>query len=183
MGELVGQLRIGLRSALEYRPRALILRIRRLLLRPPGLSPKRGGGVDEFLRGELAAGITHAGERTASGRRTSKRRFRLLYAGQSHPAMLPPRMATRDKLQDGAERLLADIREIKAALAEEDDPDEQRHLKWLVKGIHRKVTRHRVWLESLREDARASSELEAQIALFVMIEHECRANEERERPA
>ncbi|HJS92150.1 MAG TPA: hypothetical protein VJ738_19445 [Steroidobacteraceae bacterium] len=92
-------------------------------------------------------------------------------------------MATRDKLQDGAERLLADIREIKAALAEEDDPDEQRHLKWLVKGIHRKVTRHRVWLESLREDARASSELEAQIALFVMIEHECRANEERERPA
>ena len=91
-------------------------------------------------------------------------------------------MATRDKVQDGAERLLADIREIRAALAEEDDPDEQRHLRWLLKGIHRKVTRHRVWLESLRADPRAGSELEAQIALFVMIEHECRVDREQERP-
>jgi hypothetical protein len=96
--------------------------------------------------------------------------------------MLLPLMATRDKVQGGAERLLADIREIKAALAEEDDPDEQRHLRWLLKGIHRKVTRHRVWLESLRDDPRTGSELEEQIALFVMIEHECRVNEERERP-
>ena len=92
-------------------------------------------------------------------------------------------MATRDKVQRGAERLLADVREIKAALAEEDDPDEQRHLRWLLKGIHRKVTRHRVWLESLRDDPRAGSELEAQIALFVMIEHECRVDGERQRPA
>jgi len=97
--------------------------------------------------------------------------------------MLLPCMATRDKVQDGAERLLADIREIKAALAEEDDPDEQRHLRWLLKSIHRKVTRHCVWLESLRDDPRAGSELEEQIALFFMIEHECRFNEERERPA
>ena len=102
---------------------------------------------------------------------------------RSDPVMLVPRMARRDKLQGGAERLLADIREIKAALADEEDPDAERHLKWLLKGIHRKVTRHRVWLESLREDPRAGSELEAQIALFLMIEHECRANEERERPA
>ena len=97
--------------------------------------------------------------------------------------MLLPCMATRDKVQGGAERLLADIREIKAALAEEEDPDEQRHLRRLLKGIHRKVTRHRVWLESLRDDPRAGSELEAQIALFVMIEHECRVDEERQWPA
>lgn len=91
-------------------------------------------------------------------------------------------MATRDSVQGGAERLLADIREIKAALAE-GDPDEQRHLRWLLKGIHRKVTGHRVWLESLREDPRAGSEIEEQIALFAMIEHECRVNDGRERPA
>jgi hypothetical protein len=98
--------------------------------------------------------------------------------------MLLLAMATGDNnVQRGAERLLADIREIKAALAEEDDPDEQRHLRWLLKGIHRKVTRHRVRLESLRDDPRAGSELEAQIALFVIIEHECRVDEERERPA
>jgi hypothetical protein len=96
--------------------------------------------------------------------------------------MLLPYMATRDKVQDGAERLLADIRGIKAALDEEDDPDGQRHLRWLLKGIHRKVTKHRVWLESLRDDPRAGSELEDQIALFVMIEHECGVKEQRERP-
>jgi hypothetical protein len=91
-------------------------------------------------------------------------------------------MTTGDKIQRGAERLLADIREIKAALAEEDDPDEQRHLRRLLKGIHRKVTRHCAWLESLRKDPRAGTELEAQIALFIMLEHECRLDEKRERP-
>ena len=91
-------------------------------------------------------------------------------------------MATGDKVQRGAERLLADIREIKAALAEEDDPDEQRHLRRLLKGIRRKVTGHRAWLESLRADARAGPDLEAQIALFVMLEHECRLDEQGERP-
>ena len=92
-------------------------------------------------------------------------------------------MATEDKIQRGAERLLADIREIKAAFAEEDDPDEQRHLRRLLKGIRRKVTGHRAWLESLRADPRAGSDLEAQIALFVMLEHECRLDEPKERPA
>lgn len=92
-------------------------------------------------------------------------------------------MATGDKMQRGAERLLADIREIKAALAEEDDPDEQRHLRRLLRGIRRKVTGHRGWLKSLRKDPRAGSDLEAQIALFVMLEHECRLEEPRERPA
>lgn len=92
-------------------------------------------------------------------------------------------MAMEDKIQRGAERLLAEIREIKAALAEEDDPDEQRHLKRLLKGIRRKVIGHRAWLESLRADPRAGSDLEAQIALFVMLEHECGLDEPRERPA
>jgi len=91
-------------------------------------------------------------------------------------------MATGDNVQRGAEPLLADIREIKAALAEEDDPDEQRHLRGLLKGIRRKVTGHRAWLESLRKNPRAGSELEAQIALFVMLEHECRVEEQGGRP-
>jgi hypothetical protein len=91
-------------------------------------------------------------------------------------------MATGEKIQRGAERLLADIREIKAALAEEEDPDEERRLRRLLKGVRRKVTGHRAWLESLRADARAGSDLEAQIALFVMLEHECRLDEEGERP-
>lgn len=91
-------------------------------------------------------------------------------------------MATDDKVQRGVERLLADIRKIKATLAEEDDPDEERHLRGLLKGIRRKVTGHCAWLESLRDDPRAGSDLEAQIALFVMLEHECRLDEQGERP-
>lgn len=155
----------------------------RLKLHPPGLRPKRPRGVDEFLRGQLASGIRHGEERSAGRGVTSKRPCRLLYAQRSDPVMLAPAMAGGEKLQHGVERLLAEIREIKAALAEEDDPDEQRHLKGLLKGIRRKVTGHRAWLESLRKDPRAGSDLDAHIALFVMLEHECRLDDRRERPA
>jgi hypothetical protein len=91
-------------------------------------------------------------------------------------------MATDVKVQRGAERLLADIRKIKASLAEEGDPGEQRRLRRLLKGIRRKISGHRAWLESLLNDARAGSDLKAQIALFVMLEHECRVDEQGERP-
>jgi hypothetical protein len=68
-------------------------------------------------------------------------------------------MATDEKVQRGAERLLEDIRKIKASLAEEGDPEEQRRLRRLLKGIRRKISGHRAWLERLLNDARAGSDL------------------------
>jgi hypothetical protein len=105
-----------------------------------------------------------------------------LATGKKKPVRKRKSAPWEDPLLKGAERLLATIRGMKELLREESDPAQSEHTLRLLRAARRKFAVCRRGLEIFRDHPQLGPAIRDQINLFLLIEHECRVEDQRPRP-
>ena len=101
---------------------------------------------------------------------------RPIHEGKAHAAKSA--MLTDDPMRNLAERVLANLRAIKT------DPAQKLESLKLLKAAAEAFALHRQMLEALRDRSgpEVRAELDEQLSLFLLLEHECRSQLSDERP-